>query len=254
MNRLHLFELEDQPWFPALVRDHMTDFLAAISRAFRLYDSCLPVLNGLLEQTGQVDVVDLAAGGGGPWEGWLRRRKVNVRVTLTDRYPNLDTFRRLAESHPQLGYHPDPVEASLVPPGLVGVRTLFTALHHLPPDVVDRMLAQAVADRQPLAAFEFNYRQWFNLVVVPPTAWLCCWLLTPWIQPRTLSRWVLTYPLPLIPFAAAWDGFVSQLRAYKVDELQALAAPHRTAGYHWEVGQRTWLGLMPVTYLLGRPV
>jgi hypothetical protein len=59
-------------------------------------------------------------------------------------------------------------------------------------------------------------------------------LLVPLVRPFRLSRLLLSYVPPLIPFVVAWDGTVSALRAYTPEELLAIA---RTVpgggGYEW---------------------
>jgi hypothetical protein len=44
MKRLHLFEFEDQPWFPRIVRDGMTDYLKFVANRFDFYKSVIPIL------------------------------------------------------------------------------------------------------------------------------------------------------------------------------------------------------------------
>ena len=46
MRRRHLFELEDQPWFPGRVRDYATDYLHFVETRFELHRAGIPVLAG----------------------------------------------------------------------------------------------------------------------------------------------------------------------------------------------------------------
>ena len=247
MKRLHLFELEDLPWFPVVLRDCMTDFLAIVNLVIGPYDPCLPLLEELLGPDRQV--VDLCAGAGGPWERWLRNG-FDCCVLLTDRYPNVEAFERLS-SDPRVDMHRTPVDATAVPSDLRGVRTLFTSLHHFAPEQVKSILADAVRARQPIAAFDFNQRELFNIVSIPAAAWAACWTLTPLVTPFRWSRLLFTYVLPAIPIAACWDGFVSQLRAYTVAELEEIVSSLEAPGYRWKVGQKRWRGIVRITYLTG---
>lgn len=56
--RLQLFELEDQAWFTALLRDLATDYLRFVEHRFGLRRHALPVLDGALSEAG----VDRRAG------------------------------------------------------------------------------------------------------------------------------------------------------------------------------------------------
>src|SRR5262249_46412949 len=66
------------------------------------------------------------------------------------------------------------------------------------------------------------------------------------------ARMVLTYVLPLLPFACWWDVVVSQFRAYTVEELKTLAK-EQPCYYSWDTrtsALRRSRGHL--TYLLGR--
>ena len=43
MARIHLFELEDQAWFPAVVRNYATDYLQYIQRRLKLHTPIVPL-------------------------------------------------------------------------------------------------------------------------------------------------------------------------------------------------------------------
>ena len=60
--RLHLFELEDQPWFPHTIRDFATDYLRFVEAKFALHKPVVPLVRDVLERSGAVQVVDLCSG------------------------------------------------------------------------------------------------------------------------------------------------------------------------------------------------
>lgn len=244
MKRLHLFELEDQSWFPTWLRNFQTDYLAAASRYLGVYDAVLPLLAEFPR------ILDLGSGGGGPWERWAARNQLPAPVTLSDRYPNYEAFHRLHQKY-GLGYASQPVDALHVPAGLPGARTLFTAIHHFSPEQVEQLCRDAVNSGQPIAAFDFNQRTLLSLLSIIPAAWLMCWLLTPFIRPLSPARFFWTYVVPLVPAAATWDGIVSQFRSHTVDELRAITA--RIHGHNWRVGQVHWCGVLQITCLVGTP-
>ena len=64
--RLHLFEFEDQPWFPDVIRVGGTDYLRYLLIATKVYQPCIQLLNDVLSQTGVNKLVDLCSGGGVP--------------------------------------------------------------------------------------------------------------------------------------------------------------------------------------------
>jgi hypothetical protein len=93
--RARLFELEDQPWFPAVVRDLATDYLHFMEARFALHRPVVPLLADALRATGAARAVDLCSGGAGPIPGLqkeLAAEGLAVRFTLTHRFPNLTAF------------------------------------------------------------------------------------------------------------------------------------------------------------------
>src|SRR5689334_7904908 len=91
-------------WFPASIRDYLTDFLSFVARlsdtGYKPFANCL---TRSLALTGDDRLVDLCSGAGAPAvaiAALLRERGRDVRVTLTDLYPNRERLRALAEAAP----------------------------------------------------------------------------------------------------------------------------------------------------------
>jgi hypothetical protein len=83
-------------------------------------------------------------------------------------------------------------------------------------------------------------------------------LTTPFIRPFRWSRLFWTYIIPAIPFVLCFDGIVSCLRTYSVEELHTLIAgvnaTSSDTGYVWEVGHvPSPLSPIGVTYAIGYP-
>ena len=256
MRRLHLLEIEDQPWCPAVLRDAATDFLQHMIVATDTYAPAVPHLRAALDRAGTRDVVDLCSGGGGPWPGLLAQvdpPEAPVKVRLTDRYPNREAFERAhRRTGGRLAFHPDPVDATALPAGLTGFRTLFTAFHHFRPEAARAILADAVRARQGIGIFEATQRSVPSLIATAFSP-LIVLAVTPFIRPFRWSRLLWTYLIPLVPLLVLFDGLVSCLRTYTTRELRAMADALDAPGYTWEIGEAKGRGPVPVTYLLGIP-
>ena len=63
--RLHLFEFEDLPWFPNIIREGMVDFLKFLLGNLNFYKPITPLIARGLEKSGQNEILDLCSGGGG---------------------------------------------------------------------------------------------------------------------------------------------------------------------------------------------
>jgi hypothetical protein len=254
MHRLHLFELEDQPWFPAVVRDLATDYLQFIQTRFRLDRAMAPLIRCALEQSGVTRIVDLCSGGSGPLLLLVKGLKaggIPVQATLTDLYPNAPAFGKIAAASGGLiTYERLPVDARHVPTHLPGLRTIFNGFHHLRPADARAVLHAAAAARQPIAIVELSERSLRSVpVVLTP---LFVWIATPFMRPFRWRRLFWTYLVPLVPLTCLWDGVVSQLRAYTPDELRQLC--QGSAPMSWEVDQLPIAkGRGRLTYLIGIP-
>lgn len=259
MRRVQWIELEDQPWLPAPVRDAATALLDLMVARMGLYDGVVPDIAAVVAATGATHLVDLCSGAGGPAvraRQQLRAHGYDVGLTLTDLYPSA-VGRRRVDARPDAGlsYRPDAVDARTGGPlEPVGVRTMFGALHHFPPDAVHALLAGLVARRQPLCLVDITASPLLrrlppvavapliglNAVVVAVVALV----LAPAVRPVRPLHLLLTYLPPVMPFVFAWDGTVSALRAYTPDDILAIARTVPGAGaYEWSgaVRGRAWV-------------
>ena len=255
MGRIHFFEIEDQPWCPASVRDGLTDYLQFVIAAAKPYAPIAARLTDGIRSSGTRDVVDLCSGAGGPWPTLIESVRPDgeaPRVTLTDRWPNEAALARAGAAAPdKIRYRGTLVDARHVPGDLPGTRTLFTAFHHFRPDDARDVLRDAASRRATIAVFESTHRS-VLAVLVTLLAPIVVLLVTPAIRPFRWSRLFWTYLVPVIPLAVLFDGVVSCLRTYTPDELRDLSAG--IDGYRWDAGEARSKGPIPVTYLIGMPV
>ncbi|OON69019.1 class I SAM-dependent methyltransferase [Hymenobacter sp. CRA2] len=257
--RLHLFEFEDQSWFPNAVRAGMMDYLRFMITHLHTYRPIVPLLAEGLRRTGQTQVLELCAGAGGGTEDVLRALRAELvpeaQITLTDLYPQPAAWRHIeAQTQGAIRFAPEAVNALEVPAGLSGFRAVFSAFHHFRPAVGEALLRDAVRAGTGIGVFEGAGKHWAEILLaltVLPVAQL---LITPFIRPFSLSRLFFTYLVPLIPLFTIWDGCVSILRMYPPEQLLALAHRADTAGqYTWQAGKVRHAWGPEVTYLIGWP-
>lgn len=256
--RLHLFEVEDSPLLPSLIRDMMTEYLHWVMDFAGPYDPAAACIASLLRNADTVRVVDLASGGTGPWPRLLPLVTAALgaapQVTLTDLHPNRAAFARAERSsNGAIRGHREPVDAMAVPSSLPGVRTMFTGLHHLSPEQVRALMHDAAAQRQPFVAFELTRRSVGGVLLMVSSVLLVL-ASAPFIRPFRLERLVLTWLIPVLPIFIVWDGVVSALRTYTPSELRTLAAGVKVPGYVWRAGEEQGASRRTaVTYLIGEP-
>lgn len=258
MRRMQLVELEDLPWFPAVLRDGGTSYIGMIVSKSGHGAMLAPTLERALDATGSTEILDLCSGGGGPVRvvaDALAARGKPVRVRLSDKYPNLRAFEHAAAgSEGRVTSHPEPIDATAVPSEIQAFRTMFNAFHHFPPEVARTILADAVQKRQPIGIFEVVSREalpFIGLLLSPIPVTLS----VPFWRPFRWSWLFFTWILPLMQPFVLWDGIVSWLRVYSVEELRELVAGIDAPDWEWDIGTIK-LGDAPAhaTYLIGRPL
>ncbi len=260
MKRIHLFEFEDFAWFPNWLRKCMTRYIVAVHRMMATAPQIAELLTRILPHAPTPHIVDLCSGSGGPLPSTLQLlhkqpQYAQLKVTLTDLYPNDDVAREIRELvTPGLHYRTSPVDATSVDPDLVGVRTMICSLHHMRPELARKILGDAQRARQPFCAYEISDNSppiWLWWLAIPINI-LVVLLLTPMVRPLTWRQIVFTYLIPLLPLFIAWDGAVSNARTYTVADMEELVAPIKSDGYTWEYGSLD--GKMgKKVYLLGYP-
>ena len=98
MRRIHFIEIEDELWCPASIRNAATDYLQFVIEKTNPYQVVLEKLQNALEASNQSNIVDLCSGGGGAWGNLvsaLKEKNPQIKVFLTDKYPNLGAFKKL---------------------------------------------------------------------------------------------------------------------------------------------------------------
>lgn len=253
MGRVHLFEFEDQQWFPSFLRNYGTDFLQFLSNKAKIYKPILPILEKGLKANGENKMIDLASGGGGGLL-WLNEELLkthpDLKIVLTDYFPNRSAFEYTKKQAPNFEYITTSIDARKVPESLEGLRTQFLSLHHFRPNDAQSILQNAVDSENPIAIFEAQERSIPSILAMlfSPISVL---LTTPFIRPFKWGRLLFTYLIPIIPLFVLWDGVVSCLRTYSVDEMTALVGNlENKDSFNWEI-DRIKSGPGVILYLLG---
>src|SRR5436309_1300875 len=160
MKRRHSIEISDERWCPRGIRNAVTDYCRFVTELSGIYNAVAPLLIEALERTGGRLVLDLGSGAGGPWlrlQPLLRKMGMDVTVCLSDHHPDVVAFERARRlSRNAIIYHAVTVDATRVPSGIPGFRTIFSAFHHLDPGQARAALADAVAQREGIAVFEMG--------------------------------------------------------------------------------------------------
>lgn len=255
MKRKHLFEFEDQKWFPSFLRNYMTDFLEFLANKAKVYQPVIDEIHEMLEQSNQNQIIDMGSGSGGGLV-WLaeelRSKNKELKITLTDLYPNIMSFKHVSSNSDSFDYYEQPVDATNVPQELKGMRTMFLSFHHLKPEQAVQVIQNAVDANQAIATFEIQDRTFVSLLVMAFSP-LSVLLTTPFVRPFRLGRIVFTYLIPILPLVVLWDGIVSCIRTYSADEMRELVNKvQNKEKYNWTFKKKKAKGGF-VIYMSGIP-
>ncbi|CAM1501848.1 Fc.00g038320.m01.CDS01 [Cosmosporella sp. VM-42] len=270
--RMHLFEIDDQPWFPSFLRARVQDALTQAWNSQTPLQKLSParlaaslLINELGPSLPSYTFIDFCAGGGGPTPSIERAINNHLRVqkqapvdfVLTDLHPNIEAWERVASNNPLITYESEGVDASAAPERLVKredgkkVMRLFNlAFHHFDDPLATDILKDTVETSQGFAIFELQDRYFsstlthfiFGIGVIaaaPYYAWK-------WRSPATL---IFTWLIPILPFVLIFDGFMSSIRTRTPDEIEALLRSCGADTSEWELKSGSERHLWPCGYL-----
>lgn len=230
--RAQLFELNDQPWVPAALRDSIIEALSRSLAWGGMLREMVGPFQEFLDAAGTTEVLDLCAGAAGPAAILAAEMKragtVPPRFILTDLFPRLELWEEAQRIHPEsIAFERAPVDATHIAPelGRGRVRTIINAFHHFSPELATAILADAVAGSEGVfisECFERSPLRFLNFVPVGVPALLLGPILTP--RDRA-AKALLAWATPIALAASAWDGFVSTFRIYTEADLRAMVAP-----------------------------
>ncbi len=259
MRRRHLFELHEQTWCPPLWRRMFQQGLGVAQGLLDIYRHMGIPLSRFLHRTGATSVLDLCSGSAEPL---VRLRSLlgeplaepqKIKFVVSDLYPDVEKFQRLKEQYPDdIDYYPHPVDALSPPPDAPRVRTMLSSLHHFRPEQVKGILRDAAENADGIAILESTGRTWPNMLLTLPLP-LPAAIITAFLL-RPFRFWHLVWGLliPAVPLIALFDGIVSNLRTYTVEELRGFTREIDVPGFVWEVGAVDVPGVpLKATYLLG---
>ncbi|PTB44287.1 hypothetical protein M441DRAFT_44369 [Trichoderma asperellum CBS 433.97] len=278
--RLHLFEIDDQPWFPAFLRSRIQNALTAAWNSNTPLQPQSPariaastLIRELDSSLSSYTFIDFCAGGGGPTPAIQKAINTHLKAEgeppvdfiLTDLHPNVGAWEKVVKNFPQIAYERQPVDASKAPNHLVEcqdgkkVMRLFNlAFHHFGDALARDILRDTVNTSHGFAIFELQDRSLSSMISVfmlgvasvvmaPAFAWK-------WRDPISLA---FSWLMPALPFVLVFDGIVSCLRTRTPNEIESLLRGCGADTSSWEMRSGKCKFIWPCGYLswvICRPV
>ncbi|EPS43048.1 hypothetical protein H072_2964 [Dactylellina haptotyla CBS 200.50] len=274
--RLHLFEIDDQTWFPQYLREKIQvclTFCWTVSfpgfNIPRVSGSPGPSASSSLAKVLRKELgtslssytfIDFCAGAGGPTpvvEKHLNRQLVKeglepVNFVLTDLYPNPEAWKKIQAQSEAFRWIAQPVDAGNAPKkeillgddgakGKKVFRMFNLAFHHFDDEGAKRILKDAVNGSDAIGIFEIQSRTLSGFLSVAAIGPLLTFL-SPFHGPFwNFGHIFFTYVIPILPFVMVFDGYMSALRTRTPQEILDLIAtlPEKDrAGWEWKWGRQ----------------
>lgn len=258
--RRQLFEFQDQPWFPDVLREGQVEILSLATERSGLAQALAPAFADFVAQAGPGPILDLCSGGGGPVVALLQALAngghVVPPVVLSDLFPKIDAWRALCARLPaglDVDFVPRPVDATRLGSDLdARAVTIVNGLHHFPQEKVHAIIAQVAARGAALFVSEGFPRSVLRASALVPALGLS-WLENPFrCAARGPQKALWSFGLPVLTVTGLWDWLASALRIHEPAELLATArsaAPH----HRWSGGEAPFAGWGQAIYLAGLP-
>lgn len=231
-----LFEFEDLPWFPQLLRGYMTDYLQFIFTKFNMYEPVVHELQKLIEKRSSTAIVDLCSGSGGPvisiQNAFLKYYNKHIPIILTDKFIPAEIIKLLPKG---ITYHKDPVDAKSIPKGLKGLRTMFSSLHHFTAEEIKLIISNSSLSSEPFAFFDSGNKSILMILSIIVFHPILMFLFTPFIKPFSLGRVLFTYLIPLVMFFTIWDGIISILNLHSKKNINNLISQLSQTGINCHI-------------------
>lgn len=200
-------------------------------------------------------MLDLGSGGGGPvvtmLRASLRDNTAMPRVILSDLHPSVPHYAGLQSEFgsDRLGYVEEPVSATSVQHRDIRLRSICSAFHHFTPGQAAELVADATAQADGLFIAEPLQRNLRHLLLVALSGPLP-YMLAPFFADGWSWRKLLFCTiLPVIPLLVMFDGCVSVLRTYSVDEVIALIPASKRNDFEIRHGVLPYMGIFGSLYV-----
>ncbi|KAM0265658.1 hypothetical protein ACHAQJ_000092 [Trichoderma viride] len=270
--RLHLFEITDQPWFPAFLRSRIQDALTSAWNSKTPLQPQSPAriaASTLIRELGNslssYTFIDFCAGGGGPTPAIQKainnhlnaEGKQPVDFILTDLHPNVAAWEKVVKSFPQITYERQSVDASKAPKRLVErqdgkklMRLFNLSFHHFDDVLARDILRDTINTSHGFTVFELQDRSLAGMlsvlmlgvgsvIMAPLFAWK-------W---KSLTTLAFSWLLPVLPFVLVFDGLVSCLRTRTPGEMENLLRGCGADTSSWEMRSGRCKFIWPFGYL-----
>lgn len=254
MGRHHLVELHDLEACPEVFRWLLTETLVWLWCQFPIPSWSMSrvaanVFARYVDEHRTTRILDLCSGSGGPMPviaALLGAR--GVVIHLSDLYPQVPLWTKLADKNPFLRYIARSVDAAKVPrevapPGTV--RTFMGSFHHMDVAVAKSIIQDTVDSQNGIIVCEGTERSLLAVTLLGLGCLVLPVVFVLWVG-LSWQRLLFTFLVPILPLLLCFDGVVSCIRTYSSKELMDVV--HACSGserYSWRYEEHRMFPLLP---------
>ncbi len=221
-------ELEDYSWFPPILRKYQLDFIGAMASLAHLYHPIGSIVANSMKSGMLTSVRDLCSGSGTP-AIYVHNLSHCIQFTeLTDKFPAEEKFH----SANGISYEPKSVDVLTHPLDNKKLYTMYNAFHHFSEKEQQDILTQFATTKTNFIFVEILEPTIVSAIQVFVASTIGQLLITPFIQPFSIVRILLTYVLPINILTVLIDGIISVINSKSVKQYQAIIDSVATSHYN----------------------
>ena len=203
-----LKELEDYPWFPAILRKYQMEFIGIMVSKLRLYNKVVDIISEDLNKYGITDIEDLCSGSGFPAIFMHNNVDINrLTTTLTDKYP------QIINTTTDIDYHQETKDITTLEISPRKYYTMYNAFHHFDTKDQKALIQKVINNKGHLLIVEIVQPTIFHFLLVTLASIFGVILLCPLIRPFEWKRLFFTYIIPINLLTVLIDGYISILKS-----------------------------------------
>ncbi|MDX2245744.1 MAG: hypothetical protein SF052_03145 [Bacteroidia bacterium] len=248
MKRKELFEFEDFPWLPNVIRTGVTNLIVVFHKLAGTAEVIADLILNVREKYNFTQITDLGSGSGGPMLEVIQKinagdKHSKMNLVLTDFYPNPAIVDKINKQKlPNIRYQDTSLDATQINTAPDGLKTMIASFHHMKPATAQKILQSAQHSRQPILIYELAKNNipillwWLFLPLSLVILIVMCLIMTPFVKPLSFKQILFTYLIPIIPLVYAWDGQTSLMRTYTFEDIESLLGSEKKEDYQWAIG------------------
>ena len=119
-----------------------------------------------------------------------------------------------------------------------GLYLFVNSFHQLDPKNAYDTLKNIAENENPVVLVEGNNNSLWQIVGMTIFVPISVLIMTPFIQPFRMTRFIFTYLIPILPLFIMIDGCLALIKLYSPNDLNELVSNINVPNYKWQLGKK----------------